>query len=154
MKKCLLLFVLGTVVILNSCSVYSPLPHELEDLAFSILKNPERLYNLQNYYPNYFNEDYIDNRMRDSAYLSKLINEMKKWEKQNYAAVDFGRIWFDTDPEAVNSTNKHIRGKINSKEDLFSFSIEKDGRGFSFHFIHMQNKYYINRIGTAWTPTL
>ena len=151
MKKCLLLFVLGTVLILNSCSVYSPLPSELEDLAFSILKNPERLYNLQNYYPNYFNEDYIDNSMKDSAYLSKLINKMKEWEKKSNN-LNFHLYNFEHYPNIIDNTNKDMKGKINSLENLYGFDIIKDREGFMFIFIRMQNKYYINMIGRAWFP--
>jgi len=153
MKKCLLLFVLGTVVILNSCSVYSPLPHELEDLAFSILKNPERLYNLQNYYPNYFNEDYIDNRMKDSAYLSRLINKMKEWEKKSNN-LDLGLDDFEYYPNIIENTNNGMKGRINSLENLYGFDIIKDREGFGFLFIRVQNKYYINMIGRAWFPIL
>ena len=151
MKKCLLLFVLGTVLILNSCSVYSPLPSELEDLAFSILKNPERLYNLQNYYPNYFNEDYIDNRMKDSAYLSRLINKMKEWEKKSNN-LDLGLDDFEYYPNIIENTNNGMKGRINSLENLYGFDIIKDREGFGFLFIRVQNKYYINMIGRAWFP--
>jgi len=151
MKKCLLLFVLGTVLILNSCSVYSPLPSELEDLAFSILKNPERLYNLQNYYPNYFNEDYIDNLMRDSAYLSKLINKMKEWEKKSNN-LDLGLDDFEYYPNIIENTNKGMKGRINSLENLYGFDLIKDREAFVFIFIRVQNKYYINMIGRAWFP--
>jgi len=121
MKKCLLLFVLGTVLILNSCSVYSPLPSELEDLAFSILKNPERLYNLQNYYPNYFNEDYIDNLMKDSAYLPKLINKMKEWEKKSNNHNLYYIVDFEDYPNIIDNTNKDMKGRINSLEKFIWF---------------------------------
>jgi hypothetical protein len=151
MKKCLLLFVLGTVLILNSCSVYSPLPPELEDLAFSILKNPERLYNLQNYYPNYFNEDYIDNSMKDSAYLSKLINEMKKWEKKSNN-LDLGLDDFEYYPNIIENTNNGMKGRINSLENLYGFDLIKDREAFVFIFIRVENKYYINVIGRSLYP--
>ncbi len=154
MKKCLLLFVLGTVLILNSCSVYSPLPHELEDIAFSILKNPERLYNLQNYYPNYFNEDYIDNLMRDSAYLSKLINKMKEWEKKSNNHNLYYIVDFEDYPNIIENTNKGMKGRINSLENLYGFDLIKDREGFMFIFIRVQNKYYINFIGRIWLPLL
>jgi len=72
--------------------------------------------------------------MRDSAYLSKLINKMKEWEKKSnnhnlYYFADF-EYW----PNIIDNTNKDMKGRINSLENLYGFDLIKDREGFTFIF--------------------
>jgi len=76
---------------------------------------------------------------------------MKEWEKKSNN-LDLGLDDFEYYPNIIENTNKGMKGRINSLENLYGFDLIKDREAFVFIFIRVQNKYYINMIGRAWFP--
>jgi len=50
----------------------------MEKVGLEIIEEPDRLLNLKYYYPEYYSDSLIYNKMKDTLFLNKLINYLKK----------------------------------------------------------------------------
>jgi len=119
----------------------------LIEFARDVIENPEKLFNLEGNYPEFYNEDFIDNKsLRDSIHIRRLIDyyingSYKKKEKSERIIIE---------NESRSSLAKYTQiNKIKNIKDsnILQFSLIKDLVGINFLFIKSEDKYYICTIG-------
>jgi len=71
MKRIFLLL----IVLLNSCSSF--IYNEIERIGVEIINEPDRILNLNKYYPEHYSDSIIYNKMKDSSYLLNFNNYLK-----------------------------------------------------------------------------
>ncbi|MFA6571310.1 MAG: hypothetical protein WCT77_08740 [Bacteroidota bacterium] len=140
MKKIFLL--LALLLILGGCRTYeSAFDKNLTTLAHDVLKHPEKLRDIQKYYPNFYNEEYISNSMFDTIKVNKTItfinNELNK--------LFICPIWSPNgvSPGEIERLHKEIKNQNLTFDHLYGFSVWKDKKGVSFDFVQFGNTYFI-----------
>jgi hypothetical protein len=139
MKKIFLIFLL---FLMSAINTYSDITDSLQLVCIDIIKDPDRIFNLQENYTKYYNSEYIDNRMKDKAYL-KTLNK-----------------YIDTLFNSDVSSSKMVSRVLNKKEYKYYYYIyvnkdirdsaeiykitfwENDVFGLTIDFIKEGNKYY------------
>jgi hypothetical protein len=155
MKKilcfCLIVFSLA------SCrTYYIKVDKRLESFANDVIEHPEKLRDIKNNYPEYYNEKYIDESLLTSSYVSRLISYINN----EYKKIDEGIIICDA--SYSNASIKYLNSISRKKYDFtsdevigFAFYKEKANRGVEFAIIHPDSShFYIFKIGKFFIAEL
>ncbi len=145
-------FLLLIAIFLNSCLTYAPpdqilYDNGLVDFAMDIAQNPEKLYNLKKFYPQFYNEEYVFITMKDTICgLSKRYQYSLK-DRINRIKAEFTDIDEKINPLFLGvgqGTIEEMNWRWGTKYDfhnkeLYGITLHKDDSNVCLEFIFVRS---------------
>ena len=132
-------------------------PEPVKSFVKIILKEPNKLLNMHQYFPEIFQKSYLDCKMKNSEYLNEMISfikfefsdinivEMFKW-KEEFLGI-----------KSVISVCPTTQNSLIDK-NIFVYSISKNGAGLTLYWIKNASQYLLCYISFGYvlpqSPTL
>lgn len=154
MKK-FLLIVITNLLIISCSSKYLAIPVEcykngLVAFAFDIENNPDKLLDLNKYYPQFYDEQYLFPTLRDSLEITETVQNIKMDFRdipEEYIPAKLGFHYTNImSMNLIAKTNFHF-----NNDQLIFFGLLKPEHNMSLDFIFIKvdsTKYYLFHIQT------